>query len=348
MVYLDNNATTPLDPRVLEAMLPLLKEPLNPSSIHTSGRKAKKYLDTSRITCAEILCVDPATLIFTSSGTEALNLLIRPRGHVITSSIEHKAILSILASHPNTTYLPSHPTADDIEAAIKDDTDLIVLSSANSETGTLNDIASIATLAHQREIPLIIDAIGHFGKAPFTLYPGVAGAVFSAHKIHGPQGVGLAYIHPSYHLLPLIKGGGQENKLRSGTENLAGIVGMAKAFELVSPSAFLHMENLRTAFESAFEVNAGGPRVSNVSNLYLPELDAETLLQLLDRQGIMASHGSACSAGALELSHVLLGMNYSRERVNHSVRFSFSRMNTLEDVQEVLSALQKVFTNLIA
>lgn len=339
MIYLDNNATTPLDPRVLEAMLPVLKLASNPSSLHTFGRLAKKYLDTSRITCAEVLAVDPSTLIFTSSGTEALNLLIRPKGHVITSNIEHKAILSILESHANTTYLPGHPSPQDVEAAIQDDTDLIVLGSANSETGTLNAIEAIADLAKARKIPLIIDAVGHFGKGPFTLFPGISGAVFSAHKIHGPQGVGLAYIHPSYLISPLIKGGGQENQLRSGTENLAGIVGMAKAFELVSPKDFTYIEQLRITFEAHFQINQGGPRLSNVSNIYFPEVDAETLLQILDRKQIMASHGSACNAGALQLSHVLLGMGYSRERVNHSIRFSFSRANTLEEVQETLNYL---------
>ncbi|MCH9613492.1 MAG: Cysteine desulfurase NifS [Chlamydiia bacterium] len=345
MIYFDNNATTPLDPRVLEAMLPVMEAPLNPSSVHAFGRRGKKYLDHARSAIATVLNTPDTSIFFTSGGTEALNLLIQPKGHVITSNIEHKAILATLKSHSNTTYLPGHPTPQDVLDAIKDDTDLIVLSSANSETGTLNPIEDIAKIALSHDIPLIIDAIGHFGKAPFTLYPGIVGAAFSAHKIHGPQGVGCAYIHPSYRVPPLLKGGAQEHHLRAGTENLAGIVGMAKAFELVDPTDFGMMENLRAILEKEFEVNKGEKRVSNVSNLFIPHVDAETLLQVLDRQGIMASHGSACSAGALEPSHVLLGMGYNKQRVNHSIRISLSRMNTLEEVQASESTLISVLLN---
>lgn len=340
MIYLDNNATTPIDPRVLDAMLDVFKTPLNPSSVHAFGRQGKKYLDRARQTVARVLNTLESCIFFTSGGTEALNLLIQPKGHVITSNIEHQAVLAPLRDHLNTTYLSGHPTPQEVEEAILEDTDLIVLSSANSETGTLNPIEDIAKIALMHEIPLIIDAIGHFGKAPFKLYPGVAGAAFSAHKIHGPQGVGCAYIHPSYRPTPLVKGGGQEFNLRSGTENLAGIVGLAKAFELIEPAHFAHMQQLKAMLEKGAEINGGQKRVSNVANLYFPDIDAETLLQFLDRHAIMASHGSACMAGALEPSHVLLGMGYHKTRVNHSVRFSLSRFNTLEDIRTV----KKIFT----
>ena len=355
-IYLDNNATTFLDPRVLEAMVEELAQgPSNPSSVHFEGREAKKRLSFARKTIASYLGTSPQNLIFTGSGTEALNLAIhgaKPRGPIITSPIEHAAVYNTLKELGlPLVYLPvdkrGHVDPADLESAIQADTSLIVLSAVNSETGVKNPIVEIASIAHARKIPFLVDGVALLGKEPVTLHPGISAMAFSAHKLHGPKGVGLLACHKSFKLAPQITGGGQEKMLRSGTENLAGIIGFAKAVEILE-APYPHVGTLRDHFESELKklfpeikVNGTGPRVGNTSNLIFPHFDGETLLIHLDQAGVSASMGSACSSGALHPSRTLLEMGCTREEALSSIRFSLSRFTTQEEIDQALAVLTK-------
>ena len=361
-IYLDNNATTPLDPAARKAMIEVLCSfPKNPSSVHFFGREGKKMLTKSRQTIAEYLKVQPNEIFFTSGGTEGLNLLIRgalkpPLSRIIASPIDHSAVYETLKhleaqKRATLTYLPidsfGAPTPEALEQALQSNPDLIVLSAANSETGVKIDREAIARCAEKRKVPLILDGVALLGKEPLTIPKGVLAMAFSAHKFHGPQGVGFVYIRSGFKVGPLFTGGGQENDLRPGTENLAGIVGMKKALTVCDLDwAGAHMDRLRSQFEwdlkqaiPQIEVNGTGERLPNTSHLYFPGVDAESLLIALDMAGIAASYGSACSSGSLQLSRPLLNMGYPRERVSASLRFSFSRMNTQEEEKKATRIL---------
>lgn len=363
-IYLDNNATTPLDPGVLDAMIgELAASPHNPSSIHSFGQEAKKILTDSRNTIATSLNVKPSEILFTSGGTEGMNLLIRgalsdPSSHVIASPIDHACVFNTLEElrekEADITYLPidfyGAPKVKDLQEAIQPHTRLIVLSAANSETGVKLEIEGIAAVAKRASIPLILDGVALLGKEPFFIPEGVAAMAFSAHKFHGPQGIGFVFVRSDLKLAPLLTGGGQEKKLRSGTENLPGIVGMTRALTIFDEDEdFAYMRSLREQFEARLieeipdvEVNGEGPRLPNTSNLYFPGIDAESLLISLDMKKIAVSYASACASGALEPSRTLLKMGYSKERASSSLRFSFSRMNTPEEIEkatEIIIAL---------
>jgi cysteine desulfurase len=355
-IYLDNNATTGLDPRVLEAMLPHLSlSPENPSSPHSFGRNARAFLQIARQQVADFFNVSPKQVIFTSGATEGLNSCLKKEGHLITSEIEHAAILTPLSDYPEITYLKASsfgaPLPSDLEAAITPRTKQIILSAANNETGVKSDLGALSLLAKDHHIPLIIDGVGLLGKDSFSIPQGVAAIAFSSHKIHGPKGVGCLILNSSYPFTPFIKGGGQEYGLRSGTENLPGIIGFAKALELLSPSDYVRMRKLRDDFESRLphaSVNGLGPRVSSVSNLTFEGCDGETLLIDLDRHKIAVSHGSACASLALEPSHVLLKMGYPRKRVLSSLRFSLSRFTTKEELDSAIERLLKWSPRVVA
>jgi cysteine desulfurase len=358
-IYLDNNATTPLDPNVLDVMIEeLAGPPHNPSSIHSFGQEGKKILSEARKKIADFLAVKPSEILFTSSGTEGLNLLIRGAskgGHIIGSAIDHSAVFNTLEDlrekGAEVTFLfvdeYGAPTIDHLKRMIRPETELIVLSAANGETGVKLDINAFAALAKRNLVPLILDGVALLGKEPFTIPSGVSGMAFSAHKFHGPQGIGFIYHHPSLKLTPLITGGGQEKGLCSGTENLTGIVGMTRALTLLDEDEnYAHLSHLRETFEAMIlealpdtEINGTGPRLPNTSNLYFPGVDGESLLISLDMHGVAASHGSACASGALEPSRTLLNMGYSKKRASSSIRFSFSRFNTLEEVEKAASTL---------
>lgn len=354
-IYLDNNATTRLDPKVLQAMLQDLEgPPTNPSSIHSFGQRGRTLLLEARKSVASFFHAKPEEITFTSGGTESLHLMIQsldPKGHIITTSLEHSSLLEPLKSRP-VTYLPvgpyGAPTPEQIEAAIRPDTQALLLSAANGETGVKIDLKAIAALAQKRNLFLCLDAIAYIGKEPWIPYPGITAVALSGHKFHGPKGIGALYFKgkPS----PLFLGGGQEGGRRAGTENLSGILGLAKALELIDPTAIEKIRNLRDRFETKLfdhipdlKINGEGPRVSNVSNLSFPHVDGETLLLQLDLAHIAASHGSACSAGALEPSRVLTQMGYDRKRARASLRFSFSRMNTEEEVDCAVETLLNLF-----
>lgn len=369
-IYLDNNATTPLDPEVFAAMYQLKSHPSNPSSVHHYGREAKALLQKARAEIADYLQKDPNEILFTSSATEAINYVIRgllsadPQAEVISSNIEHSATFATLSEFhqkgQKVTLIPATlkgaPSPHLIEESISDKTRLLAFSYANSETGVKADIEAIAKIAKKYSIPLLLDGVAIMGKEPFEIFDGVSAACFSAHKFHGPKGSGFAYVDPKLSLPPLITGGGQERNRRGGTENLEAILGTAKAVTLLEyylPEKMHYIKDLRDRFEQSLLdrlpnliINGEGERVVNTSNISFPGIDGETLLMILDQQGICASHGSACSAGALEPSRVLQEMGITKKRARSSIRFSFSRMNTREEVdmaaETVISFVQQL------
>lgn len=365
-IYLDNNSTTILDEKVLEAMIQELQQGAsNPSSVHYFGREAKNRLNQARRTIADYLHVKPAELFFSSCATESLNTLLHhlSSGHIITSSIEHPAIYHAVQQLQkkgcSATYLETGHwgavTPEAVKNAITSRTRLIILSAANSETGVKNPIKEIAQIAFEAKIPFIVDAVALLGKESIEMTQGISAMIFSAHKIHGPKGVGLAWVHPLYRFDPLLIGGHQEFSKRAGTENMAGIIGFAKAIELlpsVLPEATFRMERLRNRLESGLkdklpeiQINGKGPRVVNTSNLAFPGLDGEALLMQLDLKGIAVSHGSACSSGSLEPSRVLLNMGLSKETASTSVRFSLSRFTTQEEIESTINIIASLYLN---
>lgn len=356
-IYLDNNATTPLDKEVLEAMTKEALLPLNASSVHSYGAHAKLLLNESRELIANHLGIYPDELIFTSGGTESMNILIKGlypnQGTILTTSIEHasvyETILDLEKGGTPVIHLPvgswGAPTLELIKNHLKG-VSLMVFSAVYSETGVKLDLNEIASLAREYKIPLIIDGVALLGKELFKIPKGITGMGFSAHKLHGPKGVGAFFLSSEATLKPLMKGGHQELGIRPGTEPLEAIIGFAKAVSLAEktlPEATLYMSNLQKYFEDNLKdklddisINGEGFRICNTSNIAFHGIDGETLLLALDRADIYASLGSACSSGAIEPSRVLINMNLGRERAKASLRFSFSRKTTLEDVEKAL------------
>ncbi|MBS0604026.1 MAG: cysteine desulfurase [Verrucomicrobia bacterium] len=370
-IYLDNNATTGVDPRVLEAMLPELSStPNNPSSIHFFGQEAKNRLQRSRDTIASFLGVKPHEIIFTSSGTEAMNLLLRGsftdsiKGHAITSDVEHSCLnntlLDLQKRGLDVSFLPAGLfgaiTPEQVENAIRPDTRFITLSAVNSETGVKHDLNTIGQIALRANVPLLVDGVAWLGKELFHIHPGISGIAFSGHKIHGPKGIGFAFVRSSLKLSPLLTGGGQEYEIRSGTENLPGIVGVAKAVELLKtelPAATERMALLRDRLEAGLlvkadpvVVNGMGPRICNTCNLSFPKDAGEDLLIALDMAGIAVSHGSACSSGAMEPSRILLNMGVPPEIAKSAIRFSLSRNTTIEEIDRAIEVVSSIANRL--
>ncbi|MCI5052187.1 MAG: cysteine desulfurase [Simkaniaceae bacterium] len=343
-IYLDNNATTALAPEVREAIDLCWAEPLNPSSTHYYGQKAKKMLMAARESIATSLGVKPRELIFTSGATEAMQLAL-PKGQILTTNLEHAATWENLQETKLIDCgLYGSPTAAAIQQAIDENTAAIVISAVNSETGAKANLEEIAAISG--DIPLIVDGVQLLGKEPFHIPPGVDAMTFSAHKLHGPKGVGALFSRKK--LKPKYRGGFQERGMRPGTENLAGIVGFAKALEISSRPH--QMAELRDLFESLLpenaQINCSGPRICNTTNVYFEGIDGETLNILLDKEGVSASQGSACSSGSLEPSRVLLGMGYSRQRAKSSLRFSLSRYTTREEIERASKILNELTLSL--
>ncbi len=359
-IYLDNNATTLVDPRVVQAMVPFLSECYgNPSSMHWSGRQAQHHLMQARESIAAFFQVKPREILFTSSGTEGANMLIRGlfptfSGHIVTSSVEHACVYATVKKLEekgcSATFispgLHGAVTVDAVKAAVRPDTRCIVLMAVNNETGVKTDLAAIAEFAEAAHIPLLIDGVCWLGKERVFLPKGVSAAWFSGHKLHAPKGIGFAVVRRSVKIAPLLTGGEQEYGLRGGTENLPGIVALAEAVRLLSdelPTASLRMERLRNKLEQTLRselpgtvINGEGQRVCNTTNLAFEGIDGETLIMLLDRQGLAVSHGSACSSGALEPSRALLNMGIPLERARSSIRFSLSRFTKEEEIDEAI------------
>ncbi|MFV1950355.1 MAG: cysteine desulfurase NifS [Nitrospinota bacterium] len=372
MVYIDNNATTPLHPEVLEAMLPFLKEDFgNPSSLHQLGRRIRVKVDEAREKVAKTIGADPLEIVFTGGGSESDNFAIKgvafankdKRRHIITSRIEHHAILNtckyLEKNGYRVTYIPVDEygmvNPEDVAGAISDDTILITIHHSNNEIGTIQPIREISKIARERGIIFHTDAVQSLGKVPLNVDDiGVNLLSVSAHKLNGPKGVGACYIRKgTKRLHPLINGGSQEMKHRAGTENVAGIIGFSKACELAST----HMEEererligLRDKLQNALtekisHVRLNGhptKRLPTTLNMSFEYVEGETLMINLDLEGIAVSTGSACSSGSLEPSHVLVAMGIPHEIVHGSLRFSLGRENTEEDIDRILEVLPPI------
>lgn len=366
-VYLDNNATTSIDPSIIELIVNSLKNHFgNPSSTHSFGRASRSVLNQARKSIADFFSFKPQEVIFTSGGTESINMILRgfcnhPPGHLITSNLEHSAVFATMPVLESmgweVSYLPSGPWGaifpEDIKRAIKTNTRLISLMAVNNETGVKTDVEAIAKICLEAGIPFVVDGVAWLGKESFTIHPGVAAICFSGHKIHAPKGIGLALVRNSLKLSPLITGGEQEFGKRGGTENLSGIVALAEAIRLLKqelPAAGKRMERLRNKFEASLigalsdgsvnvTINGLGERISNTSNLCFEGIDGETLLLALDQEGVAASLGSACASGAIEPSRVLLNMGLSLEKARSSLRFSLSRFTTDDEIERAVEAI---------
>jgi len=364
-IYLDNNATTFLDPRVLRVVTESLQTLQgNPSSVHTLGQQAKRALLNARRTLAEAIQADPSEIVFFGGATEALNTLMRgslSRGeHLVTSAVEHAAVYATAKDLQNegveSTFIEpglyGAASLEQVERALQPNTHLIALMGVNNETGVQTDLEAIAELALARKIPLLVDGVAQFGKEPLNLFPGILAYCASGHKIHGPKGVAFALIRRNFPFKPLLTGGEQEGGKRGGTENIPAIVGLAEAVRLTfAEKGWEQMETLRQAFEAGLatfpniEINGTASRTSNTTNATFIGQEGELLLAKLDLQGICVSHGSACASGALEPSRILLNMGIPRSKAASALRFSFSRFNTMDEVERTLAALRRIISS---
>lgn len=353
--YFDHNATTPVSPEALEAMLPVMTEVYgNASSIHQFGQAARHRLDSARAEIARALgAASPEEIVFTSGGTEADNLAVlgaTEGGHVITTAIEHPAVLASAQQLPNFTIVPvgANGVVDpaDIRAAIRPDTKLISVMHVNNELGTIQPIEEIAKLG----VPLHSDGVQAFGKLAVNVRElGVAMYSISGHKIGAPKGIGALYVRKGTKLTARQFGGRHERERRAGTENVPGTVAFARAAKTA-----LHVDVLRARLEHAIldripnaHVNAAGsPRVGNTTNIRFDGIDSDALLIALDLRGFAVSSGAACSSGAPEPSHVLLAIGLTREQARSSIRFSLGRTNTEEEVDALVEALVESVTHL--
>ena len=372
-VYMDHSSTTPVDPLVTEAMLPYFTEQFgNPSSLYTLGRQAKKAIEEARQKLADLIGAKKEEIIFTGSGTESDNLAIkgaayrnRDKGnHIITSSIEHHAVLNtckyLEKQGFRVTYLPVSKEGlvnpDDVENAITDDTILVSIMHANNEIGTIQPIEEIGKITGERDILFHTDAVQTAGKIPVNVNSlGVELLSLSAHKMYGPKGVGALYVRKGTHIEPLLHGGGHERALRSSTENVPGIVGFGKAAELAGERmpqevrlARLRDSLIKGILEIEDSYLNGHPtaRLPDNANFRFSYIEGESLILNLDMKGVAASTGSACSSTSLEPSHVLLAIGLKPEEAHGSLRFTLGRGNTQDDVDYVISVLPGIVEKL--
>jgi cysteine desulfurase len=358
-VYLDNNATTPVLPEVFEAMRPFYLEQFgNASSIHHFGQHARAAVEKARASVAALFNARPAEVVFTSGGTEGDNTAVfglTQRGdHIITSTIEHSAVLNTCKRLEQmgceVTYVPVNGECqvdpDDVRKALRPNTRLISIMMANNETGVIQPVEEIGKIAREADVFFHTDAVQAAGKIPIDVEKiGCDALSISGHKIHAPQGTGAIYIRKGTLIQPLIYGGSHERQRRAGTENLPGIVGLGKAAELArqwlsgeGPAEMAAMrdrlqDEVLAKVESAGVNGLGARRVPNTTNLWFDYIEGEALVIALDLKGLAVSSGAACSSGAIEPSHVLLAMGLSHERARASVRISLGKQTTKEDVE---------------
>ena len=375
-IYLDHNATTPVDPTVVELVSDVLCNQFgNASSVHAFGQTAKALVDEARSAVATLLGTGPQEIVFTSGGTESDNLAIRgvaeamaptKRRHLIASAIEHEAVLNTFKALAKrgwtTSLLPVDargvvdPTA--LEDALTEDTALVSVMHVNNEIGTLQPIAQLAELAHSRGALFHTDAVQSVGKLRFDVAElGVDLLALSAHKLNGPKGVGALWVRRGARLVSSMTGGRQERNRRAGTENVPGIAGLGQAAR--QATAKLDREParlgaLRDRLESGILNSVSGTvvngdvdeRVANTTNISFNRVEAESLLIALDLEGIAVSTGSACSSGTLEPSHVLRAMGFSPHRAQNSIRFSVGLGNTEEEIDRVVDVMPRVVDKL--
>ena len=371
-IYLDNNATTPLLPDVFEAMRPYFGEQFgNASSIHHHGQQTRAAVEDARESVAALLGCGAAEIVFTSGGTEADNLaiagLIAAGDHVITSSIEHHAVL-LSCRHleeigAEVTVLPvdgrSVIDPSDVGRALRPNTKLISVMMANNETGVLQPVEKIGAIAAEAGVYFHTDAVQAFGKVAIDVKRiGCQALSISGHKIHAPQGVGALYVQKGTKIHPLFYGGRHERSLRAGTENVAGIVGLGKAAQLAKQGLDRGDDKKMAAMRDRLQqgilaqveeagVNGSGVmRVPNTANIHFDHIDGEALVIALDLKGLAVSTGAACSSGALEPSHVLLAMGLRRDQARASIRFSLGRQTANADIDFALALVAETVARL--
>lgn len=356
--YLDNNATTPVLREVSEAMAPYFAEHFgNASSIHHHGQETRAAVERARESVADLLGCRASEIVFTSGGTEGDNLAIfglaKPGDHLITSTIEHHAVMNackhLAEKGCEVTSIPVDGRGlidpDDVKRALRPNTKLITIMTANNETGVVQPVEEIGKVAAQADAYFHTDAVQAAGKIAVDVNKiGCDLLTISGHKIHAPQGIGALYVRKGTLLEPMLYGGSHERSRRAGTENVPGIVGLGKAAELAL-AAFERgddkkMADLRDRLErelrqiEAAGVNGdGAPRVPNTTNIYFDHIEGEALVIALDLKGLAVSTGAACSSGAIEPSHVLTAMGLRPDRARASIRFSLGKQNTQEDVE---------------
>ena len=382
-VYLDHAATTPIDERVLDAMLPFMKENYgNANSAHHLGQKSKVVVEDAREQIAHLINAEPSEIIFTSGGTESDNAVIKgvmavsgDKKELITSEIEHHAVLHPIEMAKMNGFKPvfAHPEASGkitsaaVEKVITDQTALVSLMHVNNEVGTINEIKEIAALCRSRNIPVHSDTVQSLGKLPINVKDlGLDFLSGSAHKIYGPKGIGIMYVRNGSRWIPWMTGGSQERRRRGGTINVPGVVGFAKALELSvneMEQTNAHFNSLRSNLLGKlnatldfcnYSIN-GDPEygVPHILNLSFTDkegkgIDGEMLLLNLDIEGICVSNGSACTSGAVEPSHVLTGIGIEDNAANSSIRVSFGKKNTTEDVDYFVEKLKMVLSRMFA
>lgn len=371
-VYLDNNATTPVLPEVLDAMHPYFREHFgNASSIHHFGQDTRAAVERAREQVATLLGSKPAEIVFTSGGTESDNLaiagLVSAGDHIITSRIEHHAVLNTCQHFEHfgceVTYLPVDVRGlidpDDVRRALRSNTKLISLMLANNETGVLQPLEEVGKIAAEADVYFHTDAVQAAGKVPVNVDALRCDLLsISGHKIHAPQGVGALYVRKGTRLQPLFYGGRHERSRRAGTENVPGIVGLGKAAELAleglrhgnDRKMAAERDRLQQALLVGIEecgVNGdGAPRIPNTTSIYFDHVEGEAMVIGFDLKGLAVSTGAACSSGAIEPSHVLIAMGLTPNRARGSIRFSLGKQTTKEDVDFVLALVPETVARL--
>ncbi|MYA77673.1 MAG: cysteine desulfurase NifS [Gemmatimonadetes bacterium] len=374
-IYLDHNATTPVRSEVFDVMEPFFKDRFgNASSIHRYGQDARAAVEEARARVAGLVNARPGEIYFTSGGTESDNLAIKGTAyarkafgrHIITTNIEHSAVLNSCAFLERegfeVTYLPvdefGRVDPGQVEDALTDRTILVSIMHANNEIGTVQPVGEIGRIARARGVCFHTDAVQSAGKLPVDVEAMGADLLsLSGHKIYGPKGVGAIYIRKGVEIEPTAHGGHHENDVRSGTENTVGIVGMGKSAELAAEereSEYRHLSGMRDALETRIRVEIEGVRVNGhperrlpgTLNVSFPGAEGESLIMSLDIAGIAVSTGSACTSGAIEPSHVLLALGRDPRTALGSVRFSFGRDNSMEDVDCVMDRLPGIVARL--
>jgi cysteine desulfurase len=374
MIYLDYNATTPLCDEARNAMAPYLGRHFgNPSSVHAAGREARAAIDNARDRFSSLLHAKPHELIFTSGGTESCNLAVlglarcqlSPGGHVISNRAEHHAVLNACEHLEKregfeVTWLKVSEKGivdlDHLTRAIRPETRLVSIMTANNETGVLQPIREVSEICRARGVLLHSDMVQSFGKIDVDLSL-VDAASFAAHKFYGPKGAGLLFLRSGLSLQPIMFGGAHENERRPGTENVAAIAGMAAAAEWTLLDFDIERQReaeLRDAlwkritqlFPTAQQNGGRTARLANTLNVSFPGIDSETMLMALDLEGVGASSGSACMVGSVVASHVLLAMGMPAERASSAIRFSLGKQTTAEEIERAADAIGRIIDRL--